>query len=535
MPLIPILPPPAAWLHVLRTPAALHAPESSDRTVIIDAADTQEYDRETNTITCTGGIVAHYGLTTIRCDQLVLDYGHKKGHAAGNVKLDDEAGSLECQDLDFDWEAHTGSANNVTIHSTGMHGTAAKIEITPMKWTLLDVFGTPSARQRPDIALRSNRVTLSPGRKGTIAHPRVEILGLKLPSLPTSTFSLDRRVEGLRIPAISFRRKAGIGLTWSSGILLDDRTALSAQTASFPDNLPTTVLALSRSNVKPSKSSGFILPQSDLAERTSNGYFSNVNVERPEDESDALRVEKQTYTVQSAWNLGTSARLNDAIGLSKRLEGVAEIGGAIGAWGGWTQLRVQNMRPSTRDRYRTRAVSQSTLSAPIFRLTNNVALTLRSDLWSSSSGYGWLRGEVGLVAKPVKQLQIGAAFVGGKEWGDPDFEFDRIVSRRAVHLRADLFLGSIQGSLLFKYDTIRHRWMDTEWGFSFVAGSFEPYISTRLFPRETRIGVRLRIDEFTRKLSRREQKRNAPSKQATRSDDPGRARSAMRPFVEPEL
>jgi hypothetical protein len=82
-----------------------------------------------------------------------------------------------------------------------------------------------------------------------------------------------------------------------------------------------------------------------------------------------------------------------------------------------------------------------------------------------------------------------------------------LFSTHAWHLRADFNFGNIQASLLGKYDLNRREWYDKEYGFSFIAGSFEPFVVWRQFPNDVRFGARLRIDALLGKLQKRKQDR----------------------------
>ncbi len=494
-----------------QVPAEVRPALPTDSTLMIEFAGTQTYDAETQIVECRGGVVAHYGPTTLRAETLILNYQTKQGEATGEVVLEDPEGTLWTKNLKFDWGKGTGTAEDVVIKGAGMNGRVARVEISPEKWTLFGVYGSPSGRRTPDIALRSARIVLSPGRRGVMQSPQIILFGKPLPKLPTSTFSLDKRVEGLRIPAISFRRKSGLGVTWSSGFLLGENLALSAAYSAFPSTLPTAEVALTRSSVPPSKATGFITPRTELAERANSGYMNNIVVQHPADEDNQLRSELQNLTVLSSWNLGTSARLSDQSSVSKAWELSAEHGGGVAGFGAFAQARVHQIRESSETPWRVRSIVNGTLQTPVVKIGKVAELRLRADALATAGGgdggFGWIRGEAGVSFRPQRYVRLGAAYVRGKEYGSPLFLMDRLYSREALHVRGDLLLGNIWVSSLMKYDVKRSHWYDTEFGFSFVAGSFEPYITTRLFPRETRIGFRLRIDLLMGKLTSRSQKR----------------------------
>jgi len=107
-------------------------------------------------------------------------------------------------------------------------------------------------------------------------------------------------------------------------------------------------------------------------------------------------------------------------------------------------------------------------------------------------------------------LALGAAYVAASEAGRPDFLADRLVSKHAVHLRADLNLGPTKISYLAKFDNDRNKWYDREYSISQVVGCIEPYVVKREFPNDYAVGIRLRLGDFLGILQRREQVRTKP-------------------------
>ncbi|MBS1705736.1 MAG: LPS-assembly protein LptD [Armatimonadetes bacterium] len=473
-------------------------------------------DPNTGVLKFVGNVRAYYGPTVVSCDELEIHAEEKMGFARGNVHVFDPEGKLDANSLDFNWQARTGHAENVYLETAGMRGTVESIEISPDRWVLNGVYGTPSKRRVPDIAISTPKIVLRPGRSGRMAAPTVSLFGKKIVKLFPTSFSLDKRVEGFKWPSLNFKRKSGLGVSWTSGFLLNDQTALSAATNSFPDNLPSTTVALAWSKIPPRPSSGFIVPRSELDERFGNGYFNRIYVENPEDEADDLRRDKFTLGVLSSWNSATVGRLTDSLAATKPLEFVGELGGQAHGIGFQAQMRLQRVRFATDTPYTDRALVLGSAQLPPIRLSKNIALTARMDqLWAAGikgQGFGWVRGEIGAIWSPTPVFRLGAAYARGKELGSAEYEVDRLFSRNAIHLRADVRLGNYLAGGLWKYDVQRAHWYDTEFSFSFVAGSFEPFVQARLFPREVRIGARFRVEEFFGKLSQRTFNRSQPGK-----------------------
>lgn len=491
---------------------------------------TQLYNVEKKTASYTGGIIATYGQTVLTADSLELDYTNKIGHASGAVKLVDPEGELEAHDLTFNWETKEGEARQVKVRIDRVTGTVDRLQIindkvkNKMTWVMEGVYATPSLSKNPDIAFSAPKLVLDPGRRGRAIRPTVYLFGRKIATLPTSTFSLDKRVEGLRWPAISFQRKAGVGLSWSSGFLLDDQTAASAQVASFPDVLPSLTLAYTRSFLPATKVTRFLLPTPELDERARNGYMENIYLDRPTGEDDDLRSPRRTLAILSTWNQGTSGRLVNSSAVSKALELGYEAGGSMGGFGFVSHARLQQIREGTNQPWVRRGLLTGTLQAPPIKLGNQLTGRLRLDGYQAlgKNNFGWGRGAASVIFEPDTRFRVGASYVLGSEFGTPTFLMDPLFSKKAVHFRGDLNLGNYKFSLMHKYDLNTRKWYDAEWAFSFLAGSFEPYVQSRLYPREFRIGFRIRAQEVLQRLTSRVVKRKAkttkPDQQKRQSD-----------------
>ncbi|HRF59213.1 MAG TPA: hypothetical protein PLH94_04780 [Fimbriimonadaceae bacterium] len=476
----------------------------------------KKVDLANRTATFGGGIKATYGPTTLYADSLFVDSANRQGRAEGNVRLIDPDGTLEGSNLSFDWGKRTGSAENVAIEIDRIQILVKRLEIEPGRWTLIDAYGTPSLQKPREVAIRSRRIVLQPGRRGYAEHPTLEMFGRRILQYPArATFSLDRRVSGFRLPAISFRRGNGFGMAWNSSTLLGDQASLSAILGAFPGALPSYGLEFAWSGVEPTKATGLIAPRTDLGERFGESYLDSIAVPSVETEDEYLRNERRTLSAGSYWNQGTRGRIVDPSAISKRWEIAGEIGGPIGRGGGYVQVRGQSLRPGNADPFRERAVLYGSWTTGEFDFTNNLSARLRVDgagYVGSGDSYTWLRTLTGVSYRPNPTVKVSAGYVQGFESGTPMFAFDPLFSTHAWHLRADFNFGNIQASVLGKYDVNRREWYDKEYGFSFIAGSFEPFVIWRQFPNDVRFGARLRIDALLGRLQKRKQERDTPSK-----------------------
>jgi hypothetical protein len=502
----------ALFLLVALTFGALASGQSFERiddelVVEYGQAKTQVSDQVTE---FSGGVVATYGMTVVRSDRLRLDLVNRTGVAEGAVRVDDPEGTLTANLLRFDWANGTGEAENVDVVVGNVRVKVRRLVIQPDLWVLEDAFATPcGGERRPSLVVSARRVELRPGRNGRAIGPRLRLFGADLGTIPfADRFSLDNRVTGLRLPSVASRRGEGIGVSWSSSLLLDDQTAISGTFSKFPKSAANYGATLAWSAIPPTRSTGLITPRTELGERFSDGYFDRVDVEDPAAEDAYVRAERRTAAVASQWNQGTRGRLVDSDGVSKRWEIAAEAGSGRGDLGGFVQARVQSIRPDESRPFRERVTLYGAATASR-RLGPGLDARIRLDAsaFGGQGSYGWVRATNALVYRPIESMRLGAALMIGGSTGRAQFGFDRLFSHSAVHLRADARLGPIQTSYLMKYDFGRRQWYDQEYAVSLIAGCFEPFVVWRRFPSDTKFGVRLRIDSLANRLTRREIKR----------------------------
>ncbi|HVL38202.1 MAG TPA: hypothetical protein VM328_02315 [Fimbriimonadaceae bacterium] len=452
------------------------------------------------------GVKAYYDVTTVEADRLTLylDPEQRRGVAEGNVVLRDPAGMAFADRLEFSWRDKTATGENLRVESGGAILTAERANIVPGRWELLNVTATTCGRERPFYSVRSPRIVIVPGQRGVARNPSLYILGNRIITLPQANFSLDRRVVGVRLPGISFKRGSGLGITWSSGVMLDDHTSVTAGLSSYPNRLPGYGAEVARSAIPPTAETGPITPQSELAERFSYGYFEHIGVRTPGHEHNFVSQSRDTMSVGSFWNLNVESRRGTQT-MSKPIELAYERSLPLGAVSSIHQVRVHNIKEH-RGPSRTRLMTQHLAGPGPVPLAKGLDAHLRlnaSAFLNGDSLYGWGRLQVGAVYQPLPQLRLGAAYMFAGDMGDALYASDRLYSTRAWHLRGDLDLGPTRLSVLGKYDVGERRWYDHEYSLSQVIGCFEGYVLWRQFPSDYRFGLRLRADLFFEALQNR--------------------------------
>ncbi|MFZ4506966.1 MAG: LptA/OstA family protein [Fimbriimonas sp.] len=502
------------WAHL---PAQEATTRLSDDLVV--TARRSVYDRENGRYIFEDGVKAQLGLTQIQADRLTIDRKAGRARAEGKVILSDPEGIVRAEDLDIELNEEgrlkSATANRVGIDVAGIKLTAKKALISPTNWSFEDVSFTNCRQDPPFLRVRSPRVSISPGKRGRAVNPRFDVFGAQILKLPTQSFLLDPRVDGLRLPSFNYRKDEGFGVSWDSSILLNERSAISANAASFPSSFPAFGVQYSATNLGYEKSRAKIAPRSELRERFKYGYLETVEVKNPAEEHEDVAQARSTWSVGSQWNQKSVARATTET-FSKPLELAAEFGGLIGAKPkpgflpeetgvGWsTQVRFQAIQPSG-ETTMARALSLATVSLPALVLTPGVETLIRVEtgFFGGKSTYGWGRSMLGLTVRPIKQITIGAAYVQSESFGTPEFIMDELLATTGYHIRADADLGPTKLSLLWKWDRAR-KWYDREYQFSQVMGCLEPFALYRQVPGDYRIGIRFRLEDFRALIQKRD-------------------------------
>jgi lipopolysaccharide export system protein LptA len=457
-----------------------------------------------------GGVKTTYGVTVMKSDTLTVFYGEgaASGIAEGNVLVEDPEGTIEASRIQFDWKKRTGEANNVTVRVDPMVMEAQRLQVQPGRWELTNVKIMECGVKPAFYTMWSPSVVIEPGKRTTARKVNLALFGQKVLTLRRHEVSLDRKSEGLRLPSVSIRRGAGLGVTWQSGVPLTNSTYTDFRFTSFPRRRPSSSLHISRSFLDPDEVRTLLTPRSDLSELFSFGYLENINVEAPENEREYLSHDRATVSASSVWNSGVSGRTSrDSV--NKPWDLALEVGGAPGGFSQKHQLRLQEIE-QIGTRRETRAVAISSVRTPDLKLGPNITAAARGDgRWffneNGQAKWGRVIGEV--IWRPSIRFRLGVGYSVGSNEGRFAFDFDRLERARVLHVRTDMLLGPTRLFLLGKYDTERSDWYDLQIAFYQLAGCFEPYVVYRKDVGSLGFGLRLRVFEAFERLKDRIPKR----------------------------
>lgn len=493
-----------------------------------------DIDLETEIVHYSGGVRAVYGPSVLTADELFYDRKNQKGRARGQVKILDPEGVFQADNLEFELTPieegssklrfKFGSAQNVYMEFEGMKMRMDSFLAAPgptsVDITMKNLFATPSRMSPPEFAIKVKELKLASGKSGRASRIGFDVFGKHLFSLPYYNFSLDRRVTGFRVPAVSFTRGSGLGISWGSTFLLNEQTSLTGKLNSLPKSLPSITLEVARTPINPEKFLGRLTTRNDLSDRFSDSYIDSILVTNPNREIRMLRMPRNTTSAGMYYNQTTRGRVDDSETITKQLDVAFEIGGGLGRYGGFlSQVRAQSIRPDAKADFTGRLVTLGSAHSGIVPLTKGFGIMSRVD-WqgtgSERTRFGWLRSSLTMVATPTSQFTLAFGATATLSAGRAEYGFDEIPVKRGLFGRADADLGSITLTALAKYDADTRTFPDIEYGFSFAAGSFRPYFNYRQFPREVQFGIKLRATDLFDRLSDRKFTRKSEPQKGTR-------------------
>ncbi len=466
-------------------------------------------DLETGIITFSGGVTASFGETTLRADSLIVDRNQKRMTSQGDTVIRDPEATVRAESVEIYWQTgqRRGFARNVEIEAGYVRITGSSLNVVtdpePV-WIIENATLELTDLSRGNNRILARRVRLYPRKYGIAEGIIYQILGQRLGPIGSQRFNLDRRVTGFRLPSITNRRGVGLGVSWESSLLLSEKSSIQLAIASFPGNAQEFKAQYTYSPLASERTVTRLAPRDELGERQRDGWFNSVTSPTPQYEFERIADHKTSFSLGTLWNISSVGRLVDGSDISKLAEAAYEWGGPALGGGFLTTTRIQRIREGGGP-WVDRGVIDATFLAPRYEFAPGVAGHLRLDAFGTlgKNQYGFVRSELGVIGEPTPGVLLGAAWVVGRDVGEPDFLFDRLDFDSSMHLRADYVVGPYTLRYLAKYDLTRNSWYDREWEIALAAGSLEPFILRREFPTDFRVGVRFRIDAFTRRLEQR--------------------------------
>ncbi len=486
-------------------------------------------DNEKGYVIYRGGVEAELGPTKIVTDTLIVrksskdpkplqitegnetyTLGPDEAKAVGAVKIIDPDGTIEANDLWVTWAPDlpagtpTAKAKGFKIAIGNFYLSAKEATRTGAKWDLAIVEATTDKGRRPLYSLKMDHLLVDPGRRGTAKGLTMSLFGTKLPKIPSTSFSLDRRARATRIPQLSYRQRDGFGIAWDGNFLSGDQQLLTTSISSFPKLPPTFITTFSNSRIPYEKSSANQFQvQSDIGERNPFSYFNNIYTSDIEGQNDFMSAPRDTFQLATSFNIASFGRQSDLQKLySKPIEAIQERSGIANGYSYITQWRAGLFQEGG-DKAVPRGLLTAAISPP-YKQSGRLFSSIRLDGGAhiDSGMYSWFGGEAGVSYEPIENTRLSAAVYGYKTLGRPLYDADLFNSNQGVSLRGDIFGKATKVSFMWRYDPTQG-WFDRQFRISQVMGPVEPVIIYRQNPNEYQFGLRFRMDQVLSLLQNR--------------------------------
>ncbi|HTQ10316.1 MAG TPA: hypothetical protein VMI31_09620, partial [Fimbriimonadaceae bacterium] len=335
---------------------------------------------------------------------------------------------------------------------------------------------------------------------------RFSILGQPLASLPTWSYSFTGAKNSLNLPYPT-TRSGDLGVNWTNEFEFGNSTGLYTKYAVFEKSLPFYDATLMQSMLKG------VDPESlrtEIGDRFTFGYFDTAQVRTPRDERAYYSARRFDLGIGTTFGATAQDTSDTTTEINKPVELLGQASGSFGGFGLFGLFRAQQVSVDNGKTVRRLILEQNVLS-PNLKLTRSLSLYGRADLaeFTGGSPYGWIRGQAGIVYRPVQPIRLGISYAQAKDHGTPDFAYDAPLSFREVGLRADFDFDTTQLRLLAKYDPVTRQMFDREFYFSRVVGCLEPFVVYRERPHKLFLGIMLPITRAFDKISKDVDERQA--------------------------
>jgi hypothetical protein len=466
-------------------------------------------------------VIATFDVTTIYADHLEIDYINKRLRAKGHIRVVDPDLKMTAENIDFSWlkGQEFGHAEKVDAHLAGAYLIASAVDILPDHYDFFDVQATTSGGHPPIYEVDATKLSIYPGNYGRAENAMIKAGGFRSPRLRVYRFNLDKRVDGLGIPSVSYEKSNGVGIAYAPSFLINHQTNISTNFGASAASIPRYGVQVTHTFVPENVvNQGRITPSSDLDQRFGFGYFDDVLVKSPESEYAYERLIRNSIGIDSEVNQGATERLPGG-SITKAVEVVYERGGKVADLGGILHARLQSVREQGQTSFIDRLELDGSLSAPPIPLNRYAETVIRFDGqgFLGDNQYAWVRSETGIAVRPVKQVRLSAAYIAATDFGHPDLTIDQLYTKGGLYFRGDLMLGPTRASYLVKFKENGEVY-DNEYEISQAVGCFKISLLSREFPAQYRLSVDLRFDNLQDVLSRRKFIRPQPAPTSPASD-----------------
>ncbi|MFH1398281.1 MAG: hypothetical protein ABIH27_07030 [Candidatus Omnitrophota bacterium] len=145
--------------------APVKAKKGMDKPIIVNG-DIVEYSSDNQEVTAKGKVDITYKGMKLSCDQITVNTLTKDGLAEGNVRVDEEKGSVEGSKMLYNFNTKKGTIYNSTFRFNPYYGRIRKLlKLSDVEYVGLNGYFTSCSFDRPHYRIKSKRINIFPGDK----------------------------------------------------------------------------------------------------------------------------------------------------------------------------------------------------------------------------------------------------------------------------------------------------------------------------------------------------------------------------------
>lgn len=136
-----------------------------DQPIVVNG-DTVEYSPDNKEVTAKGKVDINYKGIKLSCDQITVNTLTKNGLAEGNVRVDEEKGSVEGTKMLYNFNTKKGTIYDSVFRFNPYYGRSRKVlKLSDVEYVGLNGYFTSCSFNRPHYRIKSKRINMFPGDK----------------------------------------------------------------------------------------------------------------------------------------------------------------------------------------------------------------------------------------------------------------------------------------------------------------------------------------------------------------------------------
>ncbi len=182
---------PAAVLVIFGA-SSLFAQEEVKRGPIIVNGDTVEYSADNKEISVSGHAIVIYEGAKLTCEKLVVNSQTKQAHATGLVKLVDNRGVVEANEMHYNFETKTGTIIDANFRANPYFGKVGQmLKVSDRQFVAKRGYVTTCSFDKPHYRLATKKINFFYGEKIQTSDDILYIGAVPVACLPKYNHSLE--------------------------------------------------------------------------------------------------------------------------------------------------------------------------------------------------------------------------------------------------------------------------------------------------------------------------------------------------------